>query len=162
MIQSVHKDQAYQNIQPLIKELMRDDSQEVRKGGIEGAIKFIEVLGAETVNSLYPSLKSCSEDPKWRVRLVLMTNLTDLAVRVQVTLLITQNHELFVKYLEPLILGYLKERVSAIRSAAIERIADLAKAYGVGWINTFIPKLVDIINKDPCFHFKIAAIYSLK
>ncbi len=86
MIQSVHKDQAYQNIQPLIKELMRDESQEVRKGGIEGAIKFIEVLGAETVSSLYPSLKSCSEDPKWRVRLVLMTNLTDLAVRVQVQL----------------------------------------------------------------------------
>lgn len=69
MVQSVSKDQAYQNIQPLIKELMRDDSQEVRKGGIEGAVKFIEVLGPETVNSLYPSLKSCSEDPKWRVRL---------------------------------------------------------------------------------------------
>jgi hypothetical protein len=41
----------------------------VRKGGIEAAVKFIEVLGPETINALYPSLKACSEDPKWRVRL---------------------------------------------------------------------------------------------
>lgn len=84
MIPSVHKDQAYQNIQPLIKELMRDDNQEVRKGGIEGAVKFIEILGADTVGSLYPSLKSCSEDPKWRVRLELMRNVVDLAVKTAV------------------------------------------------------------------------------
>lgn len=84
MIPSVHKDQAYQNIQPLIKELMRDDNQEVRKGGIEGAVKFIEILGADTVGPLYPSLKSCSEDPKWRVRLELMRNVVDLAVKTAV------------------------------------------------------------------------------
>lgn len=32
MIPSVSKDQAYQNIQPLIKDLMKDENQEVRKG----------------------------------------------------------------------------------------------------------------------------------
>ena len=32
MIPSVSKDQAYQMIQPLIKDLMKDESQEVRKG----------------------------------------------------------------------------------------------------------------------------------
>ena len=69
MIQSISKDQAYQSVQPLIKDLMKDDNQEVRKGGIEAAVKFIEVLGADTINSLYPSLKTCSEDLKWRVRL---------------------------------------------------------------------------------------------
>jgi hypothetical protein len=84
MIQSISKDQAYQNVQPLIKELMKDDSQEVRKGGIEAAVKFIEVLGAETVTALYPSLKACSEDTKWRVRLELMRNVCDLATKVQV------------------------------------------------------------------------------
>ncbi|CAM6002361.1 unnamed protein product [Sphagnum balticum] len=60
MIQSVSKDQAYQSVQPLIKDLMKDDNQEVRKGGIQAAVKFLEVLGAETVNSLYPNLKSCN------------------------------------------------------------------------------------------------------
>lgn len=67
-----------------------------------------------------------------------------------------------MKYLEPLILNYLRDRVSAIRAIAIERIPDLAKIYGINWINSFITKLSEIIAKDPCFHFKIAAVYSLK
>jgi serine/threonine-protein phosphatase 2A regulatory subunit A len=67
-----------------------------------------------------------------------------------------------VKYLEPLFLNYLKDRVSTIREVAISRIPDLAKTYGVNWINGFIGKLSEVIAKDPCFHFKIASIYSLK
>jgi hypothetical protein len=59
-------------------------------------------------------------------------------------------------------LNYLKDRVSAIRGVAIERISDLAKVYGVNWISSFVAKLSEVISKDPCFHFKIAAIYSLK
>lgn len=155
MVGCISKDQAYQNVQPLIKELMKDDNQEVRKGGIEAAVKFIEVMGADTVNSLYPSLKTCSEDLKWRVRLELTKNLTDLAVKVQ-------NNELFAKYLEPLIMNYLKDRVSTIREVAISRIPDIAKVYGANWVNGFISRLSEVISKDPCFHFKIAAIYSLK
>lgn len=73
-----------------------------------------------------------------------------------------QNHDLFVKYLEPLFLGYLKDRVSAIRAVAIERVSDLCKVYGPSWINNYMGKLSDAIAKDPCFHFKIAAIYSLR
>ena len=84
MLHSIHKDQAYQNVLPLIKDLMKDDSQEVRKGGIQAATKFIEVLGAENVSSLYPSLKACSEDGKWRVRLELMKNILDLAIKTKV------------------------------------------------------------------------------
>lgn len=52
--------------------------------------------------------------------------------------------------------------MSAIRAAAIERIPDLARVYGANWVNSFMLKLSDIIAKDPCFHFKIAAVYSLK
>lgn len=69
MISSLSKDQLYQNIQPLIKDLMKDDQQEVRKGGIDAASRFVEVLGPESIGALYPSLKACSEDNKWRVRL---------------------------------------------------------------------------------------------
>jgi hypothetical protein len=69
MLHAISKDQSYQVIQPLIKDLMKDDNQEVRKGGIQAATKFIEVLGPETFSSLSLSLKTSSEDPKWRVRL---------------------------------------------------------------------------------------------
>jgi len=34
MIGSISKDQVYQNVLPLIKDLIKDDNQDVRKGGI--------------------------------------------------------------------------------------------------------------------------------
>ena len=48
---------------------MKDDNQEVRKGGIDAAARFIEVIGPDSFSALYASLKTCSEDSKWRVRL---------------------------------------------------------------------------------------------
>lgn len=84
-----------------------------------------------------------------------MRNVLDLAVKAP-------NNDLFNKYLEPLFITYLRDRVSAIRAVAIERICDLARVYGMAWINSFVGKLSETISKDPCFHFKIAAIYSLK
>lgn len=48
----VAKDQIYQSIQPLIKEIMKDDNQEVRKGGIHAAAKLIEVIGPDMISSL--------------------------------------------------------------------------------------------------------------
>jgi hypothetical protein len=32
----------------------------------------------------------------------------------------------------------------------------------VTWVNSYISKLYDILTKEACFHFKIAAIFSLK
>jgi len=61
-----------------------------------------------------------------------------------------------------LILNFLKDRVWAIREVAIQRITDYAKIYGTNWIVEFINRLSDVISKDPCFHFKIAAVYSLR
>jgi len=84
MVGAISKDQAYQNVLPLIKDLMKDDNQEVRKGGIEASVKFIEVMGADTINAIYPSLKASSEDPKWRVRFEVTRNIIDLAVKTQV------------------------------------------------------------------------------
>jgi hypothetical protein len=45
----------------------------------------VEVLGPETFASLSLSLKTISEDPKWRVRLELIKYLAELAIQVQVS-----------------------------------------------------------------------------
>ena len=63
---------------------MKDEQQEVRKGGIEAATKFVEVLGPETFSSLSQSFKACSEDVKWRVRLVLLEKIANLALALHV------------------------------------------------------------------------------
>jgi len=61
-----------------------------------------------------------------------------------------------------MITNYLKDRASGIRVAAIERIQDLVKVYGANWGNTLIERLAEILSKEPCFHFKIAAIYTIR
>jgi hypothetical protein len=57
---------------------------------------------------------------------------------------------------------YLKDRASAIRVEAISHLQQFAKVYGLPWVNSYVVKLTEIIQKDSCYHFKIAAIYSLK
>jgi len=155
MIPSISKDQAYQNVQPLIKELMKDEQQEVRKGGIEAAAKFVEVLGPETFSALNQSFKACSEDPKWRVRLVLLENLTNLGIALQ-------NYDLYLKHIEPFHLNYLKDRASAIRDVGIKTIPHYCKIFADSWVTSMLLKLDDILSKEASYHFKIAAIYSLK
>lgn len=106
------------------------------------------------MSSIESNLKASLEDPKWRVRLESVKALINLALKVK-------NPELFKK-IEPLITTYLKDRASAIRVAAIERIQELVKVYGSAWVNIFIERLSDILTKDPCFHFKLAAIGTIR
>lgn len=73
-----------------------------------------------------------------------------------------KNPDLFKQKLEPFITTYLKDRASAIRVAAIERIQELVKVYGSAWVNPFLEKLGDILTKDPCFHFKLSAISTIR
>ncbi len=69
---------------------------------------------------------------------------------------------MFTKHIEPLYIFYLKDRASAIRTEAISHLQMFAKIYGITWVNSYISKLFEILTKEPCFHFKIAAIYSLR
>jgi serine/threonine-protein phosphatase 2A regulatory subunit A len=134
---------------------MKDDMQEVRKGGVHAMAKLIEVLGPETMPSIEANIKACLEDPKWRVRLETIKDLINVAIKLK-------NPDFFKSKLEPMICTYLKDRASAIRTASVEKIQELAKVYGPNWINPFMDRLAEILAKDPCFHFKIAAVYSIR
>jgi hypothetical protein len=57
---------------------------------------------------------------------------------------------------------YLKDKAAAVRELAIEKLPNLVKTFGNAWINVYISKLADILNKDSGYLYKISAIYSLK
>lgn len=59
----------------------------------------------------------------------------------------TQNYEFFVKHLEPLYLNFLNDRASGVRNVGIEGIEVFAKLFGDQWINSFIPRLEEILGK---------------
>ncbi len=134
---------------------MKDEQQEVRKGGIIAAVKFIEVMGVETINSLYANLKTASEDPKWRVRLELIKNIAELGYKME-------NSEVFLKHFEPLYTIYLKDRAACIRKHGVSCIGKLGQSYKSTWLDPFTNKLIELIQKESSYHYKISAIYSLK
>lgn len=162
MIKFISKDQAYQTIQPLIKDLLKDENQEVRKGALTAATKFIEVLGVDSINAFQPSFKQCSEDPKWRVRLELLRNIADLAIKLNVRWSFIQNADIFSKYLEPFYVFYMNDRANAVRTLGISKLTDLSRIYAKNWLPQFFNKLTEVLGRDISYHYKISALYSLK
>lgn len=73
-----------------------------------------------------------------------------------------KNYDFFVKHIEPIYLCYLRDRASAIRGMGVKMISSLIKAFGDSWINSMMGKLEEVLLKESSYHFKIAAIYSLK
>lgn len=107
------------------------------------------------------SLKPLVEDNKWRVRLELIRCIADLAPKVNVNLINIQNEDIFLKHLEPLYIFYLADRAHAIRKSGVEKLSEISKAYGKGWLSSFFNRLSDIVTKEGSYHFKITALYSL-
>lgn len=154
MIKYISKDQVYQTIQPLIKELLKDESQEVRKGGILAATKFIEAMGIDSIPSIHGSLKQILDDNKWRVRLELLRHIADLSIKLH-------NPDAFMKYLEIFFSFFLNDRASAIRKLAVLKLPQILKCYEKVYLPPLWAKLQDIMSKECSYHFKITAIYAV-
>ena len=78
------------------------------------------------MQALSSHLKALIEDKKWRVREALYNTLFDLA-------LVYQNQDVFVKQIEPLLFGFLKDRAQTIRESSIKRLPVT--------FNSFLPHL---------------------
>lgn len=57
---------------------------------------------------------------------------------------------------------YLKDRAACIRRHGVSCIGKLGTVYGGAWLNAFTNKLIELIQKESSYHYKISAIYSLK
>jgi hypothetical protein len=59
-------------------------------------------------------------------------------------------------------LNFLSDRASGVRNVGVKAVGSFAKTFGEVWLNSFIPKLEEVLGKETSYHFKITAIYSLK
>ncbi|VEL07939.1 unnamed protein product [Protopolystoma xenopodis] len=96
-----------------------------------------EVIGVEHLaNSLLPAIVHLSKDPKWRVRLAIIQYMPLLADQLGVAFF-------SVDQLTLLCLTWLVDQVYAIREAAVENLARLAKKFGSSWTQeTILPKVL--------------------
>lgn len=86
VIPLVGKDISVSKLYPYLLELVEDKETDVRIACVKTFVKFVDVLGAELMNSLIPHIKNLMEDKKWRVREATYQTLIDLALSYQVIL----------------------------------------------------------------------------
>lgn len=57
---------------------------------------------------------------------------------------------------------YLLDRATGVRNAGIKAVGQFVRSFGEIWVNSFLPKLEEILIKEGSYHFKIASLYSIK
>eukprot|EP01016_Furgasonia_blochmanni_P041612 TRINITY_DN542_c0_g1_i13.p1 TRINITY_DN542_c0_g1~~TRINITY_DN542_c0_g1_i13.p1 ORF type:complete len:580 (+),score=152.85 TRINITY_DN542_c0_g1_i13:214-1953(+) len=137
-------------------DLLEDEDTHVKMNALKASSKFAEVSGPESfLGPLIPHLKSSFQNGKWRVRVAALETVVDIAVFIQ-------NIDHFTKHLEQLILTYLSDRASAVRECGVKKVQLLAQTYKLDWVYaSLFPRLIDILNKDSGYLFKITALHSL-
>jgi serine/threonine-protein phosphatase 2A regulatory subunit A len=156
MVSLVGKDISMQKLFPYLLELVEDKDPDVKINAIKSFVRFAEVVGADLMNPLVPHLKNLIDDKKWRVRISAYETISELA-------LFYQNYDLFIKIMEPIFMGFLKDRAHTIREFGVKKLPSLIQVYKTEWVyNGLLPKLNDALNKDNGYLFRITAIYCLQ
>jgi len=153
----VGKDVSMQKLFPYLLELVDDKDPEVKIFAIRSFIKFAEVIGTDLMNPLVPHLKNLLDDKKWRVRVAAYETIVELALFYQ------KNVELFTKVLEPLFMGFVKDRAQTIRDFGVKKLPPLIQVYKTDWVfSSLLPKLNDALNKENGYLFRITALHCLQ
>jgi len=156
MVSLVGKDVSMQKLFPYLLELVEDKDPDVKIAAIKSFVRFAEVVGADLMNPLVQHLKNLIDDKKWRVRIAAYETISELA-------LFYQNYDLYTKIMEPIFMGFLKDRAHTIREFGIKKLPSLIQVYKIEWVyNGLLPKLNDALNKDNGYLFRITAIYCLQ
>jgi len=152
----VGKDISVSKLYPYLLELVEDKETDVRISCIKSFVKFVEVLGAELMNSLIPHVKNLMEDKKWRVREATYQTLIDLALSYQ-------SLDVFQKHIEPIFFGFLKDKANTIRELGTSKLIALVQVYKTEWLlNSCLPKLNDALKKDNGYLYRITALNCLR
>jgi len=150
------KDTSNSKLFPALLELIEDKESTVKISCIKSLSQSASVLGPEIMNSLTPHFKILLDEKRWRVREATYDVLVDLA-------LLFQNADLFIKQIEPLFFGFLKDRANTIRETGIKKLPALIQVFKNTWfLNNCLPKLVEILNKQNTYLLRITGLYCLK
>jgi len=136
------KDIVIQKIVPMIAELIKDEHHEVKMGVLQGIQQVALVVGPEIFSGpLLMSLSNLMKESQWRVRLAVVTLVSNLAVQF--------GKEFYAKNLETIFLLFLTDTASTVRDIGTEKLQLLANEFKADWvINGYLPKAVELLNKE--------------
>lgn len=131
----VGKDYSLTRVVPILSELLKDDSSEVRLNVASNMSKLAGVVGADLLSpSLLSIFTNLTKDPQWRVRMAVFELIGNLSSAF--------GKDVFSKSLESIFLQYLTNTAASVREMGITKAAELAVNFRETWVvDTFIPKV---------------------
>ena len=131
-----------QKILPILQDLLKDDSSEVRLNVAANLGKLAIVIGAEILSpALIVLLQNATKDQHWRVRMAVFETVGDYSVKF--------GKDVFMKQLEPLFMSYFTNTAASVREMGIAKSEYIAKEFGSAWIaEVFVPKLTKTFEED--------------
>lgn len=127
---------------PILLELLKDDSSEVRLNVASNMIKIAKQTGPDLLSpSSLTILTNLTKDAQWRVRMAAIELIGDLSLEFGL--------EIYKSKLESIFMSYLDNSAASVREMAIVKVGHLAEQFKSDWVlNSFVPKVIDSFNKD--------------
>jgi serine/threonine-protein phosphatase 2A regulatory subunit A len=131
----VTKNVASSNILPLVLELLRDNSAEIKVcvlGDLEG---LFMAVGAESLSQIImPYLNELVEDKQWRIKVKVLQSFPLLGKQL--------GKDFFEEHFLGMVLKMLFDSYYSVREAAIVASKDLINVFGVKWVENEIVKVM--------------------
>ena len=138
----VGKDYSLSKIVPILSELLKDNSSEVRFNVASNMKKLATVVNSDVLSpSLLTIFTELTNDPQWRVRMATFELIGDFSLEF--------GQATFSKSLEPIFMKYLTNTAASVREMGITKAAELAEKFSPDWtVKEFIPKVVESYNVE--------------
>ena len=152
----VGKDFSMTRILPILEQLLKDDSSEVRLNVSSNMAKLSGVVGADLLTpTLITLLTNLTKDAQWRVRMATVELLGDLSL--------AYGKDVFMQKIEPIFIQYLTNTAASVREMGITKSAEICKSFGAEWImSSYLPKVIENYNVDQQgYMYRICSLRSL-
>ena len=106
-------------ILPILSELIKDESSEVKLKVVQGIYMCSKVVGIDALQGLIQQLETMTKDGQWRVRMTVFELIGDLGISF--------GKDVFQKHLQKIYLSYLENTAAGVRNMGVEKSVELAK-----------------------------------
>ena len=144
----VGKDYTKDRVMPILLELLKDESSEVRLNAAQKMIKLAPIVGDTLLTTnLLATLKQMTADPQWRVRMAVCELVGKLSVQLGADVYRPDGEK--GKDLESIFIMFFTNPAAEVRETAANMAKDIGEAFGQEWvIGEFIPKIMDNIKDE--------------
>ena len=130
----VGKNYTEKNILPVLQELLKDESSEVRLNVVSNLKLLAEAAGPNLLSpALLTVLNNLTKDQQWRVRSGVFELLGDLAIHYGIAT--------YQKSLESTFMTFLENSNSSFRTIGVTKLKHMASVFGSEWVLSMIPQI---------------------